>query len=103
MEAASSFAGLLTGEQKIIDSIKSWVGGNLIGDDCALRLPRKCLSPQTRWWKVRIFAGDLMSLEEIGWKAVAVNLSDIAAMAGRPRYVCSDCLRAVRFHAKRLP
>lgn len=86
MEAASSFAGLLTGEQKIIDSIKSWVGGNLIGDDCALIASQMLVSTDALVEGTH-FRRDLMSLEEIGWKAVAVNLSDIAAMAGRPRYV----------------
>ncbi|MBA3994268.1 MAG: thiamine-phosphate kinase [Cyanobacteria bacterium DS2.3.42] len=86
MEAASSFAGLLTGEQKIIDSIKSWVGGNLIGDDCALIASQMLVSTDALVEGTH-FRRDLMTLEEIGWKAVAVNLSDIAAMAGRPRYV----------------
>lgn len=86
MKAASSFSGLLTGEQKIIDSIKSWVGGNLIGDDCALIASQMLVSTDALVEGIH-FRRDLMSLEEIGWKAVAVNLSDIAAMAGRPRYV----------------
>ncbi len=86
MEAASSFSGLLTGEQKIIDSIKSWVGGNLIGDDCALIASQMLVSTDALVEGTH-FRRDLMSLEEIGWKAVAVNVSDIAAMAGRPRYL----------------
>ena len=32
------------------------------------------------------FSFDTASWEEIGWKALAVNLSDIAAMGGLPRY-----------------
>ncbi len=86
MKAASSFSGLLTGEQKIIESIKSWVGGNLIGDDCALIACQMLVSTDALVEGIH-FRRDLMSLEQIGWKAVAVNLSDIAAMAGRPRYV----------------
>lgn len=86
MRTASSFAGLLTGEQKIIDSIKSWVGGNFIGDDCAVLASQTLVSTDALVEGVH-FRRDLMTLEEIGWKAVAVNLSDIAAMAGRPRYL----------------
>jgi len=33
------------------------------------------------------FSFDTASWEEVGWKALAVNLSDIAAMGGIPRYV----------------
>ncbi len=86
MKAASSFSGLLTGEQKIIESIKSWVGGNLIGDDCALIASQMLVSTDALVEGIH-FRRDLMTLEEVGWKAVAVNLSDIAAMAGRPRYL----------------
>lgn len=86
MRTASPFAALLTGEQKIIDSIKSWVGGNLIGDDCAL-IGSQMLVSTDALVEGTHFRRDLMTLSEIGWKAVAVNLSDIGAMAGRPRYL----------------
>ncbi len=33
------------------------------------------------------FSLDTTSWEEVGWKALAINLSDIAAMGGNPRYV----------------
>ena len=32
------------------------------------------------------FRHDLTSWEDLGWKSMAVNLSDIAAMGGRPLY-----------------
>ena len=32
------------------------------------------------------FSLDVTSWEDLGWKAMAVNLSDIAAMGGMPRY-----------------
>jgi thiamine-monophosphate kinase len=33
------------------------------------------------------FRLDFASWRQLGWKSCAVNLSDIAAMAGRPRYL----------------
>jgi len=44
------------------------------------------------------FSLDSITFRELGWKALAVNLSDIAAMGGVPRYalaiVGGDCSRA---------
>jgi thiamine-monophosphate kinase len=60
-----------------------------IGDDAAaLR------TPQAPWLLLAadaVVAGvhadlALTTLEDLGWKAIAVNLSDIAAMGGTPRY-----------------
>lgn len=86
-DPASPLKQNLTNEQRIIASIKSWVGGDLIGDDCALLSASQTLVSSDALVEGTHFLRDLMTLQEIGWKSAAVNLSDIAAMAGRPRYL----------------
>lgn len=60
-----------------------------IGDDAAVikSLPDRLLIFTTDTLVERIhFDLSYFSFEEIGWKAMAANLSDIAAMGGLPRY-----------------
>ncbi|SRR5579885_261442 len=76
----------LTSEQKLIEAIKSWVGESFIGDDCAV-LPGRALVTSDSLVEGTHFSLSWTSLADLGWKAVAVNLSDIAAMAGRPRHL----------------
>ncbi|HEY8450611.1 MAG TPA: AIR synthase related protein, partial [Bacillota bacterium] len=80
-------------EFELIRSIAATVGPARrarlgIGDDAAV------IEGGGRFW---LFAADMMiedvhfsrelsSLEDVGWKALAVNISDIAAMGGLPRY-----------------
>ncbi len=77
----------LNKEQKLIAEIKSMVGagGRFIGDDCAV-LPDKLLVTTDTLVEQTHFNLDWTDLNELGWKAMAVNLSDIAAMAGIPKY-----------------
>jgi thiamine-monophosphate kinase len=77
----------LNKEQKLIAKIKSMVGSSarFIGDDCAV-LPGKMLVTTDTLVEQIHFKLDWTSLNDLGWKAMAVNLSDIAAMAGRPKY-----------------
>ena len=59
-----------------------------IGDDAAAwqgDLPIQLATSDTLVQNVH-FNLDFMSREELGWKSMAVNLSDIAAMGGLPRY-----------------
>lgn len=74
-----------TFEQRLIQSIKEWVGGDYIGDDCAI-LPGLSLVTADTLVEGTHFLLEKTSLLDLGWKALAVNLSDIAAMAGRPRW-----------------
>lgn len=76
----------VTQEQLIIEAIREWSGSNLIGDDCAVLPPGQLITADTLVEGTH-FLRSLMRLEDIGFKAAAVNLSDIAAMAGRPRYL----------------
>lgn len=77
----------LTEEQSLIEEIKSIVAcSSFLGDDCAV-LPGQNLVTTDVLVESVHFRLETMSLDDLGWKAVAVNLSDIAAMAGRPRYL----------------
>ncbi len=77
----------LNKEQKLIAKIKAMVDadGSFIGDDCAV-LPGNMLVTTDTLVEHIHFSLDWTALGELGWKAMAVNLSDIAAMAGIPKY-----------------
>lgn len=86
----------LTREQRLVQSIKKWTGERLIGDDCAV-LPGGSLVTADTLIQGTHFLPTI-KWHDLGWKAVAVNLSDIAAMAGRPRFITvaltlPDCVR----------
>lgn len=72
-------------EQRLIAFIKEWTGEKVIGDDCAL-LPGQQLVTSDMLVEDKHFLLSEIPLVDLGWKAMAVNLSDIAAMAGRPQY-----------------
>lgn len=60
-----------------------------IGDDCAVLEPRPgslLLATTDLLIEDVHFRRRHATLEDIGWKALAVNLSDIASMGGRPRW-----------------
>ena len=75
----------LTREQRLIDLIKQITGENLIGDDCAL-LKGQTLVSSDMLVEGKHFLLPQISYDDLGWKAMAVNLSDIAAMAGTPEF-----------------
>lgn len=76
----------LTSEQKLIKDIQEWSGSKHIGDDCAV-LPGGQLVTADALVEGTHFITEEIGYDNLGWKAAAVNLSDIAAMAGRPRHL----------------
>lgn len=74
-----------TREHRLIAKIKQWTGERLIGDDCAL-LPGQTLVTADTLVEHTHFVIPGISYSDLGWKSIAVNLSDIAAMCGRPRF-----------------
>ncbi len=77
----------LSKEQKLIKDVRSKIGERFLGDDCA-RLPGNLLVTSDTLVEGThfILQPERASLEDLGWKCMAVSLSDIAAMAGYPRY-----------------
>jgi len=86
-------AGPRLTETELIKMIRARAGGGTgvrvgIGDDCAVLEPgRGLLVVTTDLLLENIhFRRQYTEPADIGWKAMAVNLSDIAATAGRPRW-----------------
>jgi thiamine-monophosphate kinase len=77
--------GYLSKEQQLIGDIRSVVGDKFLGDDCAYVAGGLLLTTDTLL-EGSHFLLELSDITDIGFKAMAVNLSDIAAMAGRPRF-----------------
>jgi thiamine-monophosphate kinase len=75
-----------TAEHRLIENIRHWTGTRFIGDDCAV-LPGQLLATCDTLVEGTHFSLASTSLEDLGWKCISVNLSDVAAMAGRPRYL----------------
>ena len=73
-------------EHMLVEHIKEWTGSSQIGDDCAQLGGGLLASIDTLVENVH-FDLRTTSFYDLGWKSVAVNLSDIAAMAGRPRSI----------------
>ncbi len=85
-------AEIRLGEFDLIERIRAGSASNDrvligIGDDCAalrFRAGAEVLVTTDMLMEGRHFLRDRATLPEIGYKALAVNLSDIAAMAGQP-------------------
>lgn len=78
----------LSREQRLVQKIVQWTGSSFIGDDCAL-MPDERLDLVSCDLLVEgtHFCLDWTDWESLGAKSCAVNLSDIAAMGGRPRFI----------------
>ncbi|MBZ0187568.1 MAG: thiamine-phosphate kinase, partial [Candidatus Obscuribacterales bacterium] len=72
-------------EHALVARIRDWSQSREIGDDCAVLPAQLLVSTDTLVESVH-FKLEATSLFDLGTKAIAVNLSDIAAMAGRPRH-----------------
>jgi len=75
-------------KKECITSLKGVIKG--IGDDCAVFGPysgRVLLFTTDMLVEDIHFLRDKLTHYQLGWKAIAVNLSDIAAMGGRPLYI----------------
>lgn len=73
-------------EHQLLAKIKEWTASPFIGDDCAV-LPGWGLVTSDTLVEGTHFRLDWTDLVSLGYKSCAVNLSDIAAMAGRPRFI----------------
>jgi thiamine-monophosphate kinase len=91
----------ITREHRLIAKIKDWTGERLIGDDCAV-LPGQMLVTADTLVENTHFIIPGISFEDLGWKSLAVNLSDIAAMCGRPRFAIVN-LTLPGAHASSVP
>ncbi len=78
-------AAELTTEQQWIEIIKDLTAEELIGDDCAI-LPDGSLVTADMLIEGNHFLLTKIALADLGWKSLAVNLSDVAAMAGTPQF-----------------
>lgn len=77
---------MITREQALVRKIREWTDSGLIGDDCAV-LPGGGLVSSDALVEGTHFRLDWTDWRRLGWKSCAVNISDVAAMAGRPRHL----------------
>ena len=78
-------------ENQLIETIKASLGASAsaIGDDCAVMdmSAGKYLFCLDNFNEGTHFSSEYFTPEDIGWKSLAVNLSDISAHAGEPLYI----------------
>ena len=74
-------------EQIFINTIKDIIGSDYIGDDCAYLKDLGIVVTQDSLVEGVHFLRKLMSPYELGYKSVAVNISDILASGAEPKYL----------------
>ncbi len=91
MSPSSRIASI--GERELVRRIARWVGGGVsvikgIGDDCAVLkgMGNRHLLFASDMLVERVHFTGRADPSAVGWKALAVNISDVAAMGGVPRY-----------------
>lgn len=78
----------LSTELGLIEEIKKWTRSEFIGDDCAiLSFSGPVLASADSLVENVHFKLSTTSFFDLGYKSAAVNLSDIAAMSGKPRQI----------------
>jgi thiamine-monophosphate kinase len=88
----------LTREQRLIELIKQITAESLIGDDCAMLPGRRLVSSDMLVEGKHFLTG--MALGDLGWKSMAVNLSDIAAMGGTPEFALVNIGLPAKFSSR---
>lgn len=78
----------MTEELSILETISRILPDpSVITDDAFYDLATRMIYTTDMLVEDRHFSRDYFSPADLGWKAAAVNVSDIAAMGGRPRYL----------------
>lgn len=74
-------------EKEFISIIKNIIGTKFIGDDCAYLKDLGIVVTQDSLIEDVHFSMKFISAFELGYKSVMVNISDIAASGGEPKYL----------------
>lgn len=74
-------------EKEFISIIKNIIGTKFIGDDCAYLKDLGIVITQDSLIEDVHFSMKFISAFELGYKSVMVNISDIAASGGEPKYL----------------
>ena len=74
-------------EKELINIIKSILNSDYIGDDCAYLKDLGIVITQDNLVEDVHFSLEYITPYQLGWKSVAVNISDICASGAKPKYL----------------